>query len=138
MSWNVSDTLARYGHDIGERTFAYALRAVSLYRHLESCTSEGSEILARQFLRSATSVGANIEEAQCAESRADFIHKMRIAQKEIRECRYWLRLLRESGMLEQNRSDALYHETDELLRILSKIIINTRDNSKGNIKNSKK
>jgi four helix bundle protein len=56
-------------------------------------------VIGRQYLRSATSIGANVEEAQAAESRPDFIHKMGIAQKEARESLYWLRLLRASGIV---------------------------------------
>ena len=68
--------------DIGERTLRYALRAVKLYRALEKSEDAAGRIVANQYLRSATSIGANVTEAQSAESRADFVHKYSVAQKE--------------------------------------------------------
>jgi hypothetical protein len=67
--------------DIRERTFAYALRAIKLFQALVRGRDRAGGVIGRQFLRSATSIGANVEEAQASESRADFIHKYGIAQK---------------------------------------------------------
>ena len=78
--------------DIVARTFQFALRIIELANQLDD--GRGStRVLAKQILRSGTSIGANIEEAQAAESRADFIHKYNIALKEARETKYWLRLI---------------------------------------------
>jgi four helix bundle protein len=66
--------------DIGERSLQYSVRAVRLFRSLAKLRDEAARIIGRQFLRSATSVGANVEEAHFAESRVDFMHKLRIAQ----------------------------------------------------------
>ncbi|MCB0712816.1 MAG: four helix bundle protein [Ignavibacteriae bacterium] len=129
MTWNVSEIVAQYGQDIGERIFAYALRAFSLYQHVCSLNIAGAEIAAKQFLRSATSIGANYEEAQSAESRRDFIHKLRIAQKEARESRYWLRFMRGAEIVNKDRTEDIYREADEILRVLSKIIVNTEKKS---------
>jgi four helix bundle protein len=71
--------------DIEERTLGYALRSVKLYQYLQSKRDGAGWIIGKQFLRSATSIGANVSEAQSGESRADFIHKYAIAQKEARE-----------------------------------------------------
>src|SRR5215210_7688788 len=79
---------------MGERTIAYAVRVVQLYRAL--ARDSAGRVIARQLLRSATSVGANIHEAQAGQSRADFIAKMSIANKEATESRYWLRLISEA------------------------------------------
>lgn len=84
---------------ITERTLAYALRAIALTRHLLERKDPAAGILARQYLRASTSVGANVEEAQAAGSKADFIHKLSIAQKEARESLYWLRLLQMSTLV---------------------------------------
>ena len=84
--------------DIRARLFNYSLRAVKLYQYLQKQRDGASWILGKQFLRAACSVGANIEEAQSAESRPDFVHKLGIAQKEARESLYWLRLLAESKL----------------------------------------
>lgn len=76
---------------IKDKSFAFAVRAVKLYKHLNETKRE--YILSKQFVRSATSIGANVRESQNAESRADFIHKLAIAQKEAGESVYWLELL---------------------------------------------
>ncbi len=71
--------------EIGERTLKYALRAIKLYRYLEEETNGAGHIIGKQYLRSAISIGANLQEARASESRNDFIHKLGIVQKEARE-----------------------------------------------------
>ena len=71
-------------------------------------------------------MGANVEEAQAGESRADFIHKLGIAQKEARESLYWLRVLAESRIVPKQRLRSLTRETEELLNVLISIILNTK------------
>ena len=78
---------------IRDKSFNFALKIVRLYQHLQD---NREYVLSKQILRSGTSIGANVEEATAAESRADFIHKMKIAMKESRETHYWLRLLDQS------------------------------------------
>jgi len=85
--------------------------------------------LARQLLRSGTSIGANVEEAQAGQSRADFTSKYAIALKEARETHYWLRLLVESGDCPCESASALCDEADELKRIIAAIIIKAKQNS---------
>lgn len=75
-------------------------------------------VLSKQILRSGTSVGANIEEAYQGDSKADFIHKLAIANKEAFETHYWLRLLRDRGFLEAKLADSLLLDCDELQRVL--------------------
>jgi four helix bundle protein len=87
----------KHPHEIPARSFTYALRAIKLYRFLQRQKDGVAWLLGKQYLRAATSIGANIEEAQAGESRWDFIHKLGIAQKEARESLYWLHLLAESG-----------------------------------------
>ena len=77
-------------------------------------------------MRAATSIGANIEEAQASESRADFVHKLGIAQKEARECLFWLRLLADSGIMLIFRLKPLTNETDELIAVITAIVVNTK------------
>jgi four helix bundle protein len=112
--------------DIRERTLAYATRGIRLARSLMKLRDEAAKMIARQFLRSSTSVGANVEEAQYAESRADFIHMYRIARKEARESRYWLRLMVESGIMPRSRLAPLIKETEELVAIVTSIILTAR------------
>jgi len=111
--------------DIGERSLDYSVRAVRLFRSLVKLKDEAARVIGRQYLRSATSVGANIGEAHFAESRADFIHKLRIARKEARESLYWLRILVESGVIARAQLGPLMKETEELFAIVTTIILNT-------------
>jgi four helix bundle protein len=111
--------------DIRERVFEYALRAVKLYRSLQEKKDGAGKILGKQYLRSATSIGANIEEAQAAESKADFKHKCCIASKEARESLYRLRLINKSNIIPENLLTPLIQETDELIAIITTIIVNT-------------
>jgi four helix bundle protein len=117
--------------NIRQRAFAYALRAIRLYRALAERKDAAAWDLGRQYLRCATSIGANIEEAQSGESRADFIHEYGIAQKEARASLYWLRLLTESGILAKARLNAIIQETDELVAIITAIIVKTKREPKG-------
>lgn len=110
--------------DIRERAFRYALRSIKLYKSIQEAKDSAGWILSKQYLRSATSVGANIEEAHFAESRADFTHKLRISRKEARESLYWLRILAESGVIARPRLAPLMKETEELIAIVTTIILN--------------
>ena len=86
-------------------------------------------MLGKQFLRSATEIDANIEEAQSGQSKADFIHKFSISQKEARESLYWLRLMAGSDIVSNERIDPLIHETEELIAIITTIIRHTKQNN---------
>ena len=112
--------------EIRHRSFDYSLRAVKLYQFLQERKPGAGWILGKQYLRAATSVGANIEEAQAAETKSDFIHKYGIAQKEARESHYWLRLLAESGIVPNRRLTALMKETEELYAVITAIIRNAK------------
>jgi four helix bundle protein len=116
--------------EIRARSFAYALRAIKLYRYLQSQTTGAGWILGRQYLRAATSIGANIEEAQSGESRADFIHKLGVAQKEARESLYWLRLLAESQIVPKGKMSPLMEETEELISVVTSIIVSAKRNQR--------
>ena len=109
--------------DIQERTFKFAVRVVKLLNRLPRTTA-GFEI-GKQVVRSAMSIGSNVEEADAAESKQDFIHKMSIAHKETRETRYWLRIIR-AALLDDDELRALIQESDELVRILYTIVENAR------------
>lgn len=109
--------------DIKERTFEFGVRVVRMVNTLPR-TAAALE-LTRQVVKSGTSVGANVEEAHGAESKADFIHKMSIACKEARETRYWMRIIHAS-LLDTPEVRALLQESDELVRILSKSIVTAK------------
>ena len=110
--------------DIHARTFDFGIRIVKMVDHLPR-TLAAMEI-GRQVLRSGTSVGANVQEADAAESKRDFIHKMGIARKEVQETRYWLGIIQAAILPNDAEVAALLKESDELARILYAIVKNTR------------
>jgi len=114
--------------DIRERSFEYALRAVKLYQFLQEGKDQAGWIIGKQYLRSATSIGANLEEAKSGESRADFIHKYSIAQKEARESLYWLRILNKSEIVSSQRLLPLMNETEEIIAVITTIIVKVKRN----------
>lgn len=112
---------------IAIKTFDFAL---SIVNHFTQLKKENEFIISKQILRSATSIGANIEEAIAAQSRKDFIHKMSIASKEARETKYWLRLLDKSNLTTISMSNYLI-EIEHILNIITKIIKTSQeDNTK--------
>jgi four helix bundle protein len=121
------DTVKRAPKEIRARTFTYALRAVRLYQYLQRKKDGADWILGKQYLGAATSIGANLAEAQAGESRADFIHKLGIAQKEPRASLFWLRLLAESKIVGDARLSPLIKETEELVAIITAILIATKN-----------
>ena len=100
-----------------EKSFAFSVRIVRLYQHLAARKQEYT--LSKQLLRSGTSVGAMIREAEYAETRADFIHKMAIAQKEANESLCWLELLEVTDYLTPAQSLSLRTDATELLKLLT-------------------
>jgi four helix bundle protein len=111
--------------DIRERTFRFAVRVVKLCQHLDGRPGVG-KTLARQLLRAGTSIGANLEEAQSGQSKADFISKNAIALKEARETSYWLRLLVASDVIPETRVAEIQKEVEELKRIIAAIIVSSK------------
>jgi len=107
---------------IKEKSYAFALLVIAACRRLQE---HREYVLSRQLTRSGTSIGANIEEAQAAQSRADFLSKMTIALKEARESNYWLRLLRDSNEFPTLDVQPLIDSSDEILRILTSIVKTT-------------
>ena len=105
---------------IDERTFQFALLIIEVYKDLQS---KKEYVLSKQLLRSGTSIGANVEEAQAAQSRRDFIARRTIASKEARETRYWIRLLDAAGYLEDfSKKNALLDEIGNIVNIIIKIV----------------
>ncbi|MFH1748937.1 MAG: four helix bundle protein [Planctomycetota bacterium] len=109
---------------IQERSFAFAVRIIRLVRALPRDIS--GHVVSRQIARCGTSIGANVEEAQAAQSKADFARRMNIARAEAKETLYWLRLLAESEMIGRSRIEELTTEADELVRILTAIVKTSR------------
>lgn len=105
-------------------TFEFALKAILYCEILESMKKF---VLARQLLRSSTSIGANVREAQNAESRADFIHKMKVANKELDETEYWLHLCEHSPSYPSPNELLLLHPP--IRKVLTKIISTSKTNN---------
>jgi len=101
------------------KSYSFSLRIIKLFVFLK----KNNEFdLSRQVLRSGTSIGANIEEAQGGQSKKDFISKISIAYKEARETHYWLRLLRDSDFIESKLAESLVTDCEELVKMLTSIL----------------
>ncbi len=111
---------------VKDKSFAFALRIINLYKFL--CVEKKEFVLSKQLLRSGTAIGALVREAEHAESKMDFVHKMAIAQKEANETEYWIELLFHSDYLDEKQYESIIQDTKELLKILASIIISTKDN----------
>ena len=114
-------------YEIKARTFEFSRQVIRLYMLLNEKPGVG-KVLSTQLLRSATSIGANLEEAQAGQSKPDFIHKCSISLKEARETHYWLRLLEAEAIVAPQQIAPLSRECNELISILTAI---TRSAKKG-------
>lgn len=113
------------GNPILEMSYRFALGVTAAARTMRQRKEHD---LASQFWRSGTSIGANVEEAQAAQSRADFKSKMGIAAKEARETIYWLRLARDSGILAPGNAEDLLAQASSIQKILTSIVKTTSEN----------
>lgn len=110
----------KQGNIILEKSYSFGLRTVKLYLHLRKQKIERELLI--QLLRSGTSIGANVEEAVGAQSKNDFVHKLSIAYKESRETSYWLKLLNDTGILEDKLARSFLNDIGELKKILASIL----------------
>jgi len=111
---------------IKDKAFDFALDSIKPYKSLNE---EKEYVFVKQFIRSATSIGANINEAQAGISKRDFIAKMSIASKEARESNYWLQLLKQAKIINYNYEEVLL-KSEEILKILTSIIKTSQANLK--------
>ena len=109
---------------VADISFEFALQIIKLSRDL---VNNKEYILSKQIMRSGTSIGANIEEANSGHSKKDFLAKMIIALKECRETKYWLRLLKGSAVIEFNH-EAYFKTADDIFNILTRIVLSTKRN----------
>ena len=105
---------------VKDKSFTFALRVVKCYKYLRE--EQNEHILSKQFLRSGTAIGALIREAEHAESKADFIHKLSIALKEANETKYWLDLLYQAKYINRKAFESISTDSEELLKLLVSII----------------
>jgi four helix bundle protein len=104
---------------VKQKSYEFALQIIKLCTQLRS---DRHYEISSQLLRSGTSIGANVEEALAGQSRKDFFAKMSIASKEARETNYWLRLLRDSEILQKQHVNELIQTSEELIKILTSIV----------------
>ncbi len=119
--------LTRKDNSIAEKSMAFAVRIVGLYRYLAETKYE--HVMSKQVLRSGTSIGANAREANSAQSKADFIAKMSIALKECDETAYWLELLSRTEFLSQEEYISIESDCRELFAMLTAILKSARGKS---------
>ena len=110
---------------IQEKSFHFAVRIVKLCKYLRENAKEYD--MTKQLIRSGTSIGANVAEAQQAQSRADFVHKLNIALKEAYETNYWLRLLHATGYIESKAYDSIMADCSELEKMLITIVKSAKE-----------
>ena len=110
---------------IETKSLDFAIRIVKLGNYLQS--SKNEYIMSNQIIKSGTSIGANVAEAQYAQSNNDFISKLSIARKETNETNYWLKLLKETEYISYKEFDSLFSDIDEIHKILSSIILSSKD-----------
>ena len=113
---------------IQNKSFDFAIKVVNLYKKLVN--EEKEFVLSKQLLRSGTSIGSNVRESQNTQSKADFIHKLSISQKECDESLYWLELLNETNYLKEEDFTQIHGEATEILKIIRSIILTTKRNMK--------
>ncbi len=109
------------------KTYLFSLGIIKLYNILQSEMHD--YVLSKQILRSGTSIGANVNESQSAESKSDFVHKLGISAKEFRETIYWLNLLKDSNYLNKEICENYIKDAEEILKILNSIILTSKNNS---------
>lgn len=113
---------------VADKSYAFALRIIKLYKYLVSEKKE--YVLSKQILRSGTSIGALVKEAEHAQSKADFLNKMNIALKEANETAYWLMLLKDSDYIDEKSYNSIYPNAVELVKLLISIVKSTKEKLK--------
>jgi four helix bundle protein len=108
---------------IEKKSYQFAIRIIKLYKYLIETNKEYT--LGKQLLRSGTSIGANVKEAEGAQSRNDFIAKISIAYKESKETLYWIELLRDTNYISKEQADSILIDAEEICKILAKIQLTT-------------
>ncbi|MDR0547150.1 MAG: four helix bundle protein [Dysgonamonadaceae bacterium] len=112
---------------VRKKSYDFALRIIKAYKFLSQ--EQREFVLSKQVLRSGTSIGALVKEAEHAQSRADFINKMNIALKEANETEYWLMLLKDSDYIDEKSFNSIHSDCSELIKLLASIVKTTKDSS---------
>ena len=115
------------GNTLHDKSLSFAIRTVIFYNFL--CEQKKEFIISKQILRSGTSIGANIRESKNAESSSDYVHKLSIALKEADETQYWLEVLSQSNIIEENEYSSMNNDVKELIALLTSIIKNKKQST---------
>ena len=110
---------------VREKPYAFALRIINVYKYLNQ--EQREFVLSKQVLRSGTSIGALVKEAEHAQSLADFVNKMNVALKEANETEYWLMLLKDSGYIDEKSYNSIHHDCSELIKLLASIVKTSKE-----------
>ena len=121
--------MENFGVFIYSKCLDFSVQITQLYSYL---VDKREYVISKQILRSGTSIGANLAEAQYGVSRNDFLSKIYISLKEVAETMYWLEVLKRSGVLEDNYFQSLFHDCDELKRLFVSITKTTKQNMSSN------
>lgn len=115
------------GNTLHDKSLSFAIRTVNFYNFL--CDQKKEFVISKQILRSGTSIGANIRESKNAESSSDYVHKLSIALKEADETQYWLEILSQSNIIEENEYSSMNNDVKELIALLTSIIKNKKQST---------
>ena len=113
--------------NIQDLSYDFACRITRLFQYLTEDAEYKEYIFSKQIIRSGSSIGANVMEAQHAQSDADFLSKMQIALKEANETEYWLNLLHDNGYLNDNQHSSIHNDCVRILKLLNTIVRTTRN-----------
>jgi len=111
---------------VAVKSVSFAIRIINAYKYL--CSEHKEYIMSKQLLRSGTAIGALVREAEHAESKADFLHKISIGLKEANETDYWLLILKETDYLNENEYQSLKKDMEEIIRMLVSTVKTTKRN----------
>ena len=124
----LSEVKANYGNVLYQKSFEFAVRIIKFYKFLLSKDKSLRSVF-EQLLKAGTSIGANISEAQSAHSKKDFINKLDISLKEARETDFWLKVFHAAEIINDNEFSSIYHDCDQLLRLLVSSLKTAKTNS---------
>jgi four helix bundle protein len=125
MNFKIAEKSVSYGNAIKDKSFDFAVRIIKLYKYFRKTEASLDPIL-KQLLRSGTSIGANVHEAQGAITKKDFINKLQISLKEANESEYWINLLFKTEVLKAEQFNSLEKDCKELIKLLTSILISLK------------
>ena len=127
MNFKIAETSVSYSNAIKAKSFDFAVRIIKLYKYFRKSEAPFDPIL-KQLLRSGTSIGANVHEAQGAITKKDFINKLQISLKEAHESEYWINLLFKIDILNSEQFQSLENDCKELIKLLTSILKSLKSN----------